>query len=93
LVTKERWNALVNIVEGQRKTLADYWVTIEEHDKKLKRLVAISLRPDFQKMFPWDSNNTTASNPDDAAARAAQFAAKVRAQQAKRNEKPDTADK
>lgn len=62
---------------------------IEEMDKKVKRLVAISLRPDFQKLFPWDGPATAATNPEDARSRAAQAAAKVRAQAAERAAKKD----
>lgn len=59
---------------------------LEDHDKKLKRLVAITLRPDFQRDYPYDPNNKIAETPEDAATRAAQRAAQIRAQDAKRKE-------
>lgn len=57
---------------------------VEDHDKKLKRLVAITLRPDFQRDYPWDPNNKVSENAEDAATRAAQAASRIRAQQAKK---------
>ncbi len=65
---------------------------LEEEAKKTKRLVAISLRPDFQRMFPWEPNSAVAATPDDAASRAQQMADKVRSlnsERAKKQRKDD----
>lgn len=68
-------------LKAAEDTLTDHWTTIEELEKKTKRLVAISLRPDFVKAFPWDGPATATASPEDARARAKQNAAKIRATQ------------
>lgn len=84
VVSAQQWNALVDQYKALKQANADMLTMFEDMEKKVKRLVAITLRDDFQKAFPWDPNAPKSSNPDDAVARAAQKAAAIRAQASKR---------
>lgn len=84
-VTEQKWRALVAITRETRDMATNTHTIVEDLEKKVKRLVAITLREDFQRDYPWDPEAKKSDAPEDAAARAAATAARIRAQKAKRD--------
>ncbi len=85
VLTEEKWKAAVAYMRGVKAHADNLQVIVDDHDKKLKRLVAITLRDDFQRDYPWDPEAQKSTDPENAAQRAAQQAARLRQQQAKRD--------